>query len=364
MSMKTFVGANSREALRQVRTELGEEAVILSNRKVGDQVEIVAAPHQLLKGMQQSFPGGQQPSHGLLSEIRALHEHLLGQLSHQSRSGVVSPDSHKTRVLRSLTKAGFGQSLAEQLLERMPENAGLDWVVKVLERNLRHSPGDESIVQAGGVYALVGPTGVGKTTTTAKLAARAVIRFGADKVGLVTTDSYRVGAYEQLRIYGKILGVSVQSVRDTADLQMTLATLKHKHLVLVDTMGMGQRDSRVMDQAAMLDACGVRRLLLLNATSNLHTLEDVVRVYRSPGVIGCIPTKLDEAVSMGSILDVVIRHKLVMHFIANGQRVPEDLHEISMPYLLRCTFDSLDMTAHAARDTLEFPQGAVAAHAF
>ncbi|MDE2622336.1 MAG: flagellar biosynthesis protein FlhF [Betaproteobacteria bacterium] len=363
MNMKTFVGANSREALRQVRAELGEDAVILSNRKVGDQVEIVAAHHSMLKGLEQQKQGGQH-SHGLLSEIRALHEHLLNQLSMLSKPGAASQDGHKSRVLRSLLKAGFGQSLADQMLERMPDDAGLDWILKVLERNLRHRPGDEEIVRAGGVYALVGPTGVGKTTTTAKLAARAVVRFGADKVGLVTTDSYRVGAYEQLRIYGKILGVSVQSVRDADDLQLTLSTLKHKHLVLIDTMGMGQRDSRVMDQAAMLDACGVRRLLLLNATSNLHTLEDVVRVYRSPGVVGCIPTKLDEAVSMGSVLDVVIRHKLVMHFIANGQRVPEDLHEISVPYLLRCTFDSLDMTAHAARDALDLPQGSVAAHAF
>jgi flagellar biosynthesis protein FlhF len=267
------------------------------------------------------------------------------------------------RIQRSLMKAGFGQALAEQMLERMPENAGLDWVLKVLERNLRYRAGDEEIVHNGGVYALVGPTGVGKTTTTAKLAARAVVRFGPDRVALVSTDSYRVGAFEQLRIYGKILGVSVHSVRDAADLQLTLSALKQKHLVLIDTMGMGQRDSRVMDQAAMLDACGVRRLLLLNATSNLRTLEDVVRVYRSPGVAGCIPTKLDESVSMGGVLDVVIRHKLVMHFIANGQRVPEDLHEVSIPYLLRCTFDSLDTTAHAAHDALEFPQGALAAHA-
>ncbi|MDE1980983.1 MAG: flagellar biosynthesis protein FlhF [Betaproteobacteria bacterium] len=363
MSMKTFLGANSREALRQVRAELGEDAVILSNRKVGDQVEIVAAHHTLLAGLEQQKQGGQH-SHGLLSEIRSLQEHLLSQLSSLAKPEAPARDAHKSRVLRSLLKAGFGQALAEQLLERMPEDAGLDWILKVLERNLRHRAGDEEIVRAGGVYALVGPTGVGKTTTTAKLAARAVVRFGADKVGLITTDSYRVGAYEQLRIYGKILGVSVQSVRDADDLQLTLSTLKHKHLVLIDTMGMGQRDSRVLEHAAMLDACGVRRLLLLNATSNLHTLEDVVRVYRSPGIVGCIPTKLDEAVSMGGVLDVVIRHKLVMHFVANGQRVPEDLHEVSIPYLLRSTFDSLDMMAIPARDALELPQSPIPAHAF
>ncbi|HEU0187075.1 MAG TPA: flagellar biosynthesis protein FlhF, partial [Gallionellaceae bacterium] len=166
----------------------------------------------------------------------------------------------------------------------------------------------------------------------------AVVRFGADKVALLTTDGYRIGAHEQLRIYGKILGVAVHAVRDTNDLRLTLSALKHKHLVLIDTMGMGQRDSRVADQAAMFDAAGAQRLLLLNATSGGETLDDVVRMYSGSGVIGCIPTKLDEAVTLGTLLDVVVRHRLPLHYIANGQRVPEDLHEVNLEYLLHRAF--------------------------
>lgn len=361
MSMKTFLAMNSREALRLVRAELGEDAVILSNRKVGEQVEIVAAPPSFLQEVEQprSVPG----SSGLVSEIKVMHEHLLDRLSALAKPAESSATSQKIRVQRSLLKVGFSQTLVEQMLEKMPEGVGLDWILKVLEKNLNSGEGDETIVCRGGVYALVGPTGVGKTTTTAKLAARAVVRFGADRVGLITTDCYRVGAFEQLRIYGKILGVPVHSVRDTADLQLTLATMRHKHLILIDTMGMSQRDSRVTEQTGMLDMADVQRLLLLSATSNLHTMEDIVRVYRSPTVMGCILTKLDEAVTMGGALDVLIRHRLVMYYIANGQRVPDDLHEVSLPYLLRSTFSGLETTGLAPQEGLQLPQDLLMAHA-
>ena len=139
-------------------------------------------------------------------------------------------------------------------------------------------------------------------------------------MALLTTDSYRIAAYEQLKIYGKILGVAVHAVKDTDDLRLTLSALRHKHLVLIDTVGMGQRDERVGDQNEMFDATGVQCLLLLNATSGGDTLEDVVRMYRSNKVVGCIPTKLDEAVNLGTVLDVAVRHRLVMHYMANGAR--------------------------------------------
>jgi flagellar biosynthesis protein FlhF len=172
---------------------------------------------------------------------------------------------------------------------------------------------------------------------------------------LITTDAYRIGALEQLRIYGKILGVTVHAARDTGDLRVTLSGLKHKRLVLIDTMGMGQRDKRVKDQADMFDALGVQRLLLLNATSCGDTLEEVVRRYHGNGVIGCIATKLDEAVTLGAVLDVMMRHKLSLHFVANGQRVPEDLHEVNMAYLLHRAFESASKPAAFAAQELDIP---------
>jgi flagellar biosynthesis protein FlhF len=158
-----------------------------------------------------------------------------------------------------------------------------------------------------------------------------------------------------LRIYGKILGVEVHAVRDTEDLRLTLSALKRKHLVLIDTMGLGQRDSRVAEQTEMFNAAGVQRLLLLNATSSGDTLDDVVHKYNGAGVIGCIPTKLDEAGSLGTVLDVAVRHKLALHYITSGQRVPEDLHEVNLEYLLHRTFKPAAKTAPFTLRELEFP---------
>jgi flagellar biosynthesis protein FlhF len=184
---------------------------------------------------------------------------------------------------------------------------------------------------------------VGKTTTTAKIAARCVVRHGSEQLALLTTDGYRIGAHEQLRIYAKLLGVRVLAIKDASDLQFALADLSKKHLVLIDTIGMGQRDQMVAEQLALLSATGtkVERLLLLNATCNGETLDDVVRVYRGGGVHGCIITKTDEAVGVATVLDVVIRHQLKLHYVSNGQRVPEDLHLPDRQYLLHRAFRAL-----------------------
>jgi flagellar biosynthesis protein FlhF len=186
------------------------------------------------------------------------------------------------------------------------------------------------------VFALVGPTGVGKTTTVAKLAARCVLARGAASAALLTTDGFRIGALDQLRIYGRILGVPVIAVRDEPELQMTLGDLASRHLTLIDTVGMSQRDRRLAEQAALLSGEGrpVQRVLLLCAASSGGTLEDVATRYAGAGLDGCILTKIDEAVSLGGVLDVVLRHRLRVFFVTNGQRVPEDLHLPNPLYLI------------------------------
>jgi flagellar biosynthesis protein FlhF len=271
-----------------------------------------------------------------MDELRAMQSALKQQLADMSSGRASVRESERDTMLRRLLNSGFSVALASMLLDKMPaqQTAGDNWVKQILKRNLRVIEEREEVTEKGGVFALVGPTGVGKTTTTAKLAARAVVRYGADKVALITTDSYRIGAYEQLKIYGKILGVAVHAVKDMDDLKLTLSALRHKKLVLIDTVGMGQRDDRVGDQNAMFDACGVKRLLLLNATASGDTLEEVVRMYHCTNVVGSIITKLDEAVGMAPVLDVAIRHRLPLHFIANGQRVPEDLHQVNVDFLL------------------------------
>lgn len=385
MNARKFIAASSRDALKLVRVELGEEAVILSNRKVPEGVEIVAvagsdfahiSETRLCEGADKQARSGKLSAQGanqaamlgatlletnnkreaknetgeqqtLLSEIKTMRNLLQEQMACFSWSDMQHRNPVRSGLLRDMLNVGFSPLLSRQLLEKVPADGGLDWLRRAIGHNLRVATAQEDVVARGGVYALVGPTGVGKTTTTAKLAARAVVRYGADKVALVTTDSYRIGAHEQLKIYGKILGVSVHAVRDTEDLKLTLSGLKHKHLVIIDTMGVGQRDSRVAEQAQMFDESGVQRLLLLNATSSGGTLDDVVKMYGGAGVIGCIPTKLDEAVTLGTVLDVVVRHKLAMHYIASGQRVPEDLHEVNLEYLLHRVFKDVGKNSTA-----------------
>ena len=291
----------------------------------------------------------------LVKELKSMRSMLQEQFACMAWSDMQQRDPKRTSLLRNLINAGFSPALARQLLEKMPANADMSWVNQVLTHNLHVATQAEDVVVRGGVFALTGPTGVGKTTTTAKLAARAVVRYGADSVALITTDGYRVGAMEQLRIYGKILGVAVHAARDTGDLRVTLSGLKHKRLVLMDTMGMGQRDKRLAEQSAMFDAAGVQRLLLLNSTSSGDTLEDVVRMYKGQGVIGCIATKLDEAVTLGAVLDVIMRHKLPLHYVANGQRVPEDLHQVNMTYLLHRAFEAANKAEAFTAQELDIP---------
>lgn len=386
MNMKKYVAATSREALRLIRIEMGADAVILSNRKVDGGVEIMALASaelaQLTHEPKQPPPVSirapivtqarapvavmtepaipsistmQTEQQGILNEIKFMRNMMQEQMDCLSWSDRQQRDPQRTRMLRDLLNAGFSPALSRQMIDKMPAKANMEWVRQVLGNNLRIATKQEDLIVRGGVVALIGPTGVGKTTTTAKLAARAVVRYGADKVALLTTDSYRIGAHEQLRIYGKILGVAVHTVRDTEDLRLTLSGLKQKHLVLIDTIGMGQHDSRMAAQAEMFNATGVQRLLLLNATSSGDTLNDVVCMYNGAGVIGCIPTKLDEAVTFGTVLDVAMRHKLILHYTANGQRVPEDLHEVNMEYLLHRTFKQSAKAAPFALHELEFP---------
>jgi flagellar biosynthesis protein FlhF len=270
--------------------------------------------------------------HGMMNEIRAMRGMMETQLAELSWGTTQQREPQKAAVLREMLAAGFSASLARYLIDKLP--AGKDaaesmrWIKTVLSRNITTMADEDAILDRGGVFALVGPTGVGKTTTTAKLAARCVMRHGPEKLALITTDAYRIGGHEQLRIYGKILGVMVHSVKDEADLRIALKELRNKHTVLIDTIGMSQRDQMVTEQVAMLTESGadVKRLLCLNATSTNETLNEVVRAYQGTGLAGCIMTKLDEAASIGNVLDVLVRQKLSLYYISNGQRVPEDLH--------------------------------------
>lgn len=291
----------------------------------------------------------------LMDEMQVIKNLLERQLAGFAWGEMAREAPARALLLGEMLAAGFSASLTRRLVQEMAadlnQDEGRKWLTAAVNRRLRTLSSEADFIDRGGIYALVGPTGVGKTTTTAKLAARCVVRYGAERLALLTTDGYRIGAHEQLRIYGRILGVPVFVVRDGEDLRRTLEDLRDKHMVLIDTVGMSQRDRMVADQAAMLTRSGdVNRLLLLNAGSRGDTLDDVVRAYGGEDLAGCILTKVDEATALAPALDCIVRHGLTLSYVANGQRVPEDLHLPNRKYLLHRAFKvGAGETAHSLR---------------
>lgn len=287
-------------------------------------------------------PVDQEAMQDIAREIRMLRGLLESQMAGMAWGELSKHAPEKLEVLRQLLSAGFCAALSRQLIDKMPNGMSLDtgmkWVKAALTHNLPTVSAKDDIVERGGVYALIGPTGVGKTTTVAKLAARCALAYGPQSVALLTTDSYRIGAHDQLRIYGRILGVPVHDVKDETDLQLTLGELSDRHLVLIDTVGMGQRDQRIGEQLAMFGQDNVGTVLLLSANAQAGTLDDVARRYKNSHLVGCILSKLDETMALGGCLDVAIRHRLPLHFVTNGQRVPEDLHRANLAYLVDRAF--------------------------
>ncbi|MDE2120485.1 MAG: hypothetical protein KGJ64_07315, partial [Betaproteobacteria bacterium] len=225
-------------------------------------------------------------------------------------------DGQGARELAALVAPGAVPADAESLLDG------------VLDAWLARLPLWATPMEEDGVYALVGATGVGKTTTIAKIAARLVLRHGTQAVALVTTDTYRVGGAEQLRIYGRILGVPVAVARDAAELRAHLRAFGDRRFVLVDTIGLSPRDARLDEQLHWLRELGdaVRPLLLLGAGMSAAVYEQAWELYRELPLAGCILTKLDETPAFGAALQWLQRQRVPLWFYTDGQRVPEDLH--------------------------------------
>jgi flagellar biosynthesis protein FlhF len=269
-----------------------------------------------------------------LRSMKGLIEERFGALAFMEKLQV-SP--RRAALTRSLLDAGFSPVLIRKLAEGLAVDGADDeaWTAGVLERNLIAAEQEAALEDTGGVYALIGATGVGKTTSTAKIAAAFATQHGSGNLGLITLDAYRVGAQEQLRTYGRILGVPVHTAHDRASLEDLLELLAGKKMVLIDTAGVGQRDARTRELLEMVSHRSIQKLLVINAAAQGETIEDVMGAYRATVCRGVVLSKIDEAVKLGPALDAVIRHRLRVVGVANGQRVPEDWHRLSAQALVQ-----------------------------
>jgi len=273
----------------------------------------------------------QRREHDMMNELRSMKgliEERFGALAFMEK---LQRQPGQARLTQKLLDCGFSPALIRKLAESLSPDVADEgaWAAGVLERNLMTGEAEAALEDQGGVFALIGSTGVGKTTSTAKLAAAFATKYGAANLGLVTLDAYRVGAHEQLRTYGRILGVPVHTAHDRASLEDLLELLAAKKMVLIDTAGMAQRDSRTRELLDMLSHRSIQKLLVVNAAQQGETIEDVLVSYRASLCRGVILSKMDEAVKLGPALDALIRHKLSVVGVANGQRVPEDWHRLS-----------------------------------
>jgi flagellar biosynthesis protein FlhF len=289
----------------------------------------------------------QQTMHKESSDISTMREEMnaIRQLLEHQVSGLMQQDMARRDPTRAcmidrLVGMGIEKNVAEQMACFVPDDVsrqqGWKALLNMVEDQMQTT--NNEILRQGGVFALVGPTGVGKTTTVAKLAALGAQKYGADKVALITTDTYRIGAYEQLATYGRIIGCGVKQVKDANELAEVLYHLRNKRLVLIDTAGMSQRDLRLTEQLNTLmrnQRVDIRSYLVLSATAQINVLQETVRHFKKVQLSGCIFTKLDESLSLGEIISIAIQNRLPIGYLTNGQRVPEDIRVANAEKLVK-----------------------------
>jgi len=315
----------------------------------------------------------QDPQRGFATVQRELKD--LRHLLETELAGISWNDKRireplKARVLEELSAMDIAPDVAAALAAMTPSRTKLEDTSKLpLALLLRQLPVVEQLSTVnGGIFALVGPTGAGKTTTIAKLAARWSMRYGSDDLALVSTDSYRIGAREQLMTYARILGATMHAPNSGRELARVLDRLKSKRLVLIDTAGMGPRDVRLSEQleGLQLGAARAKVILTLPAQGEGHALEEIFRAFSPVSPSACIITKVDEAASLGAVMSTILRHKLKIAYLCNGQRVPEDLHSAHLRrvWLVRAAHKLMQHAPHK-RDAAYYARnfGRAQAHA-
>lgn len=354
--MKSFIAADMRTALRLVREEFGEDAVILSNRRVPQGIELVAAtemppapprPERQAEALASvpanpyefadAAPREQRASSDagwwqMQQELRAMRDMISQQYTNFSWQQYRSQQPAQAAMWRRLQRLGLDMTVMRELLDGQEgadqgTNANAVWQAMMNKLSARVAVCPDDLIAQGGVFAFIGPTGTGKTTTIGKLAARYVLDNGNADIALVTMDSYRIGAHEQLRTLSRILNIPCKIVSAQRDLSSVLYELRHCKLVLIDTAGLNSAAPELRQQVEALDALGerVQCLQVLAANSQVQAQRSAQRAYRTGNLVGCILTKIDEAGSLGESISTLIAGGLPLAYVTDGQAIPGDI---------------------------------------
>jgi len=399
MQVKRYVAQDMRQALKQIREELGSEAVILSNKRVPGGVEILTAldydattftvpadetstktsamnagakhPYSmpaaepkaghsqnqldsafeaLLNQHLQSNPQknlDEDLMAAMRSEIESLRFLLKDQMEQMTRENWSARNPIEAAVMQRFEKyrvsTKVARPIARQVAQHITIEEGWRAAIAILRKQI---PIVENNQFNQGVVALLGPTGAGKTTTIAKLAVRFALRHGRDELALVTTDRYRLAAYEQLKALGRIIDVPVRLVEENTNLNKVLRSLRHKSLVLIDTAGFQQADDERRQQLEALDSANmnIKKLLVLPCTNQDTTLRAAYDLLAKSRIDACILSKTDETMSFGEVISLVVEKALPVAYITNGQSIPDDLQTAHAESLIRLLFKQQKIT--------------------
>lgn len=397
MQIRRYVADDMRQALKQIREELGPDAVILSNKRIPGGVEILTSPEYDPDALQQvrterpkaeavqanragaleREPAGNkldstfeqmlnqhlQPSAGgsvdeelmaaMRSEIENLRLLLKGQMEQMSRENWGAKNPIEAAVLQRFSDHGVSPQVAQAIADRVAKHATIEegWqaALKLFGKQI---PIADAQRFNQGVVALLGPTGAGKTTTIAKLAVRYALRHSRDELALVTTDRYRLAAYEQLKALGRIIDVPVRLVDEQTSLSRVLRSLRDKSLVLIDTAGFPASDTERLQQLDELDSTGtaIQKLLVLPCTSQNSALHSAYDLVKKADVDACVLSKTDEIMSFGEVLSLVVEKALPVAYITNGQSIPDDIEPAGAANLMRL------LCGDEGRTELEIPE--------
>jgi flagellar biosynthesis protein FlhF len=342
--------------MARVRSELGQDAVLISSRNIDGQIEVMAAsdydPEQLKQEMNKLAPkkpvgkpkseflfevlsdkqtkAEQAPSlMEMQEELGRLRELFEGELAQLAWRDARSRQPNRMALLTRLEEIGVSRDIAVKIVNKiLPcDDLELGWrrSLRILTKVVKAPAHDP--LRDGGVIALVGPTGVGKTTTAAKLAAQFAERHGRNQVALVTTDNVRVGGKDQLISLGSTLGIPVQVAADAQELRRILDSFAGRKLVIIDTAGVNPRSQDLLAEyeKTVGENNDVLPFLVLSATAQESVISETIRAYSALKLMGAIITKTDENVSIGAAISGAIRFRLPVAFLGIGQSIPEDL---------------------------------------